>query len=171
MDRATLDRLVAKGFEFDQRHYELADMQTKYNLEREEVKKKKEEEEKENIELIGDSKKNGKANGYYFNIDGTYFGKEGTSKEIVLCSEKREYTHIVNNKKEKGFLYVSPDRTTFLYSDLEIISGIIYAESSVEHINEIAENDILKEAYSLGTAMINFKFKRKHDTKSGRYTN
>ena len=35
MDRATLDRLVAKGFEFDQRYYELADMQTKYNLEKE----------------------------------------------------------------------------------------------------------------------------------------
>ena len=29
MDRATLDRLVAKGFEFDQRYYELADVQTK----------------------------------------------------------------------------------------------------------------------------------------------
>lgn len=33
MDRATLDRLVAKGFEFDQRYYELADMQTKYDSE------------------------------------------------------------------------------------------------------------------------------------------
>ena len=42
MDRATLDRLKARDFEFDSRHEELADRQTKYNLEREEAKKKKE---------------------------------------------------------------------------------------------------------------------------------
>jgi hypothetical protein len=133
--------------------------------------KKKEDEEKltemENIEIIetfGDSKRNGKANGYYFNIDGTFYGKEGNSDKIKICIEKKTYTYFDKMKKKvSGYIYMSPKETDFNLSDIEIIAGIIYAESSIQFINKISSEDMLKEAYALGTTMINFKFKRKHD--------
>lgn len=163
MDRATLDRLRAKGFQFDNRYDELADIEKKNYFEKDEIIKKRFEEEENIIEKLGHSKNNGKANGYYFNLDGTFFGKEGTSSEVVICTKKIKYTYLKNNKKEKGFSYLSPNRTAFEYSDIEIIAGIIYAESSVEHIKDFTETEMLNEAYALGTTMMNFKYKRKHD--------
>jgi len=133
--------------------------------------KRKEDEEKltemennEIIETFGDSKRNGKANGYYFNIDGTFYGKEGNSDKIKICIEKKAYTYFDKMKKKiSGFIYTSPKETDFSLSDMEIIAGVIYAESSIQFINKISSEDMLKEAYALGTTMINFKHKRKHD--------
>jgi len=133
--------------------------------------KRKEDEEKltemennEIIETFGDSKRNGKANGYYFNIDGTFYGKEGNSDKIKICIEKKAYTYFDKMKKKiSGFIYTSPKETDFSFSDMEIIAGVIYAESSIQFISKISSENMLKEAYALGTTMINFKHKRKHD--------
>ena len=97
------------------------------------AEKDKKEEEKNKFNLIGDSKINGKANGYYFKIDGAFLGKEGQSNNIVICSDKKEY------KEKDVFLYLSPIHTDFNIRDIEEIAALIYADSSIQYINEISK--------------------------------
>ena len=141
------------GFKFDDFYHTVA------------VEEKKVEPNEEEIDKnIGDSTKNKLANGHYFKIDGTFLGKEGFDNKIVLCSEKKEK---ISSKNEKYWVYTAPIHTDFKFDDMEEIAALVYAEGSIQFINDIKEIDFEYEAFALGTTIINYKLKRIHDEKIG----
>ena len=158
MTRETLDKLRSMGIDLDDGYDFLADTLERNRADSLAAEKKKEEEN------LGDSTKNKLANGYYFKIDGTFLGKEGFDNKIVLCSEKKEK---ISSKNEKYWIYSAPIHTDFIFEDMEEIAALIYAEGSIQFINEIKEIDFEYEAFALGTTIINYKLKRIYDEKIG----
>ena len=118
------------------------------------------------IAKLGDSSLNGKADGHYFNIDGTYYASEGRSNKIVFCSSNILHRYKKNNVDKATWIYFSPIHTDFLYADVEELAANIYAEGSLKYIGDKKIKDaMLAEAYALGTTMINYKIKRMTDQK------
>lgn len=123
-------------------------------------------QEESMIADLGDSSLNGKANGHYYNINGTYYGSEGSSNKIVLCSSYKLHKYREKNVNKATSIYFTPIHTDFLYADVEELAANIYAEGSLKYIGDKKIKDaLLSEAYALGTTMINYKKKRMTDQK------
>lgn len=87
----------------------------------------------------------GKADGYYYQEDGTFIGKHGTSKLINICSS---YEEIGDNIR-----YHIKYRTKIKYSDLILVAGAALAESSYGYG---VENKL--EVFAIANAIMNYYY-------------
>jgi|GEM_PF-6775475 len=160
MTKEELENWRGLGFPFDGSYDSIAQENV---VLKDEVKEAANAEESM-IAKLGDSSLNGKADGHYYNIDGTYYGSEGKSNKIVFCSSNILHRYKKNNVDKATWIYFSPIHTDFLYDDVEELAANIYAEGSKEFASDAKVKDaLLAEAYALGTTIINYKLKRTTD--------
>lgn len=127
-----------------------------------------------------------KADGYYFGIDGFFYGKEGTSTKVKLC------TKVTQSKiKEEIFKkYEGISVTNIEFEDLIELAATLYGESSIGRKNtvikertigtgisakiekysvqeNIKNSELQNEAKALACCIFNYKNKRNNDQTGG----
>lgn len=127
-----------------------------------------------------------KADGYYFGLDGHFYGQEGASTKIKLCTGTENYKTIENGKTLTGKIYKGIIETGIEFEDLIELSATTYGESSVGRKNTIQkekkvgektvkynvdvdfkDSEFQAEARALACCVFNYKYKRDHDQKGG----
>ncbi|MDD2476571.1 MAG: hypothetical protein PHI32_11745 [Dysgonamonadaceae bacterium] len=93
------------------------------------------------IEII--KNKEQKADGYYYTQDGIFYGKEGTSDLISICSKVES----INGQNRYFILY----KTNIQYENLILVAGTAIGESSYGYG---VENKL--EVYAIANAIMNF---------------
>lgn len=84
-----------------------------------------------------------KANGYYYTQDGTFYGKEGTSDLISICSQVES-----NNGQNRYFILY---KTNIKYENLILVAGTAVGESAYGYG---VENRL--EVYAIANAIMNY---------------
>ncbi|MCC9064128.1 hypothetical protein [Flavobacterium piscisymbiosum] len=124
----------------------------------------------------------GNADGYYFNINGFFYGQEGTSTKVKLCTGISSYKCFKNDKPLKQKLYVGIIETDIEFEDLIELAATTYGESSLGRKNtvqkerkegekmvkynvevDIKDSELRLEARALACCVFNYKNKRDHD--------
>jgi hypothetical protein len=85
------------------------------------------------------------ADGYYYNQDGTFYGKHGTSDLISICSKVEK----INEKSRYHITY----KTNIKYADLILVAGTAIGESSYGYGIENRQ-----EVYALANAILNYYY-------------
>lgn len=93
-----------------------------------------------------------KADGYYFGLDGHFYGQEGASTKIKLCTGTENYKTIENGKTLTGKIYKGIIETGIEFEDVIELASIAFAESS--YGNNV---EIWQEVYALCNAIVNNK--------------
>ena len=123
-----------------------------------------------------------KADGYYFGLDGYFYGQEGASTKIKLCTGTENYKTIENGKRLIGKIYKGIIETGIEFEDLIELSATTYGESSVGRKKTIQkekkvgekivkynvevdfkDSEFQAEARALACCVFNYKNKRDHD--------
>lgn len=123
------------------------------------------------------------ADGYYFSINGFFYGNEGASTKVKLCTGIEIKKEIKDNRSVKQKLYKGIIETDIEFEDLIELAATTYGESSIGRKNivqkekkegektvkynvevDIKETEFQAEARALACCVFNYKNKRDHDS-------